>query len=301
MNILFFIPVFLWSLAPIIGYFLKNTHIISTLVYLFLFAWIYFAIHIFYKIIFTKHKYNWIPPFNFYLYIFFLIIGIVIYTFSYYYGISHYNPIEINTLNYLWGVFIPFISIFLLSKKDLWSNYDYGVLLIGFLSVTFTTNVWENLSNFHIGHFLMILGAFFTALNTVLILKMKEKFENLNTEFIYFHILGIISLSFISILFVFDDNKLFVTSSEIIKIFILGFVVFGASRPLWYYLLNNYNKTKLLSVSFLTPVLGNLWLILFTHSPIYFNTIIGFLLILLTLFLNTDFIKAQALSLFIKK
>lgn len=303
MYFLALIPILIWSLAPITGALSQNNYLLSLLSYSFLFGALFFITYTLIQKYIFKKKYNFkiIKNKHFVLYVLMCVVTFLTYQGTYYYGVTHYNPVEINTLNYLWAIFIPLLSSFFLKNNTKTSIYDWLMVILAFLSITFITNVWDNINNFNLGHFLMILGAISTSLTTVITLKIKEKYKNTPPEITYTFFLTILTISIFTYNFLFDIKAIYVSYELLLMAFVLGFVM-EMGRPIWYYLLDKLNKAKLTAIFLLTPVIGNLWLILFFNLKITSSMIIGFVIMMCVLVLNNDIVKPKITTIFkIKK
>ncbi|PGA20681.1 EamA family transporter [Priestia aryabhattai] len=71
---------------------------------------------------------------------------------------------------------------------------------------------------------------------------------------------------------------------------VLGLAIFstGIGYLLYFYLIKNIGPTKTLSVTFLVPIVGIVWGVIFLHEPVTASTFIGLITILISIFYVTD-------------
>lgn len=278
-----FCAILLWSSAGIVGFSMGGTTNVYTQVLFILFS----GFTTFGVISFFKRKKREIlrNKKRFYFLTFVAATAFVLYQSIYYYSIYRYNPIEINTLNYTWIIFLVFLTTFLNIEEEKLSLYDLTIIFIMFIGVMFVTGFsFENYTP-NKGHLLMIVGGFFAATFTTTILYIKKHIIN-DTGYIYFHMMAIVFPLYFCFLFL-SGIEIKVTFTNLPSLLIISFGVFVAGQYMWLTALHYGSKITLPLLANFTPLLGTLWLALYKPELITDSLLIGTGIIILgNLFLN---------------
>jgi len=230
-------------------------------------------------------------------------ISFIGYRFIYYYGIQNLNPIVINTLNYSWVYFVLLISIFM-NKKDKLDVYTTAVFLVGLIGIAFTFGLFDSNSKFHYYYLLMVFGAFLTALDVNIIVKIKEKIidDIFFIYFIYFVFLTILlTLTFLIMKIPLVPYEA-MDFTNMIYIILFAFLFF-IPKIIWISSYLEGNRVIISFFGYFIPVLSNVVMVMFYGFIFTNDLLLGFFIILISGILLNKYIKEKILNylLFIRK
>ena len=180
-----------------------------------------------------------------------------------YYGYNHANGLEVLVIQYMWPIFIVFLSLFIL--KESFTKRKFFSMLFGFIGVilVITKGNFSTLDFSQIDVLLIVmLGSFAFALFSVL--SKIVKINATNAVMIYFFsaiIYSIITVGSFST-FVIPSSK------DWFSIIINGVFLNGISYLFWVKGLKEFDASKVAPYIFITPILAAFFLILFLDEEV---------------------------------
>ena len=210
------------------------------------------------------------------------LLGTYIYYLFLYLGYAQANGIEVLVIQYTWPVLIVAFSIPLLKEK---LTVNKGIAIgFGFLGVSIVLSRGQlnaiQVSNPQVLIF-VAAGATCFALFSVLSKKLTQDPFCLIT--IYFASASIASL--LSMLFL--SNYALPRDNELIAVTVNGIFVNGISYLFWILALKHCQASYLAPLTFLTPVLSAIYLVLFFDETFHLSYGIGLLLIITAGIINS--------------
>jgi drug/metabolite transporter (DMT)-like permease len=199
-----------------------------------------------------------------------------------YYGYNHANGLEVLVIQYMWPIFIVFLSLIIL-KEDFTIKKLISIIL-GFLGVSLviTKGEFTSLDFSQIDVLLIVmLGAIAFALFSVL--SKVVKVDATNAVMIYFF-----SAILYSIITVSTYSTFIIPSAkDWISIIINGAFINGISYLFWIKGLQMFDASKVAPYLFITPILSAFFLILFFDEEILAIYFIGLFFVVLSGLVNS--------------
>jgi len=203
-----------------------------------------------------------------------------------YFGYNHANGLEVLVIQYMWPIFIVFLSLVIL--KEEFTKKKLLSVVLGFLGVSLviTKGNFSSLDFSKIDVLLIVMiGSIAFALFSVL--SKVVKVDATNAVMIYFF-----SAIFYSIITVSTySNFILPSSSDWISILINGAFINGISYLFWIKGLQIFDASKVAPYLFITPILAAFLLIVFFDEPILIIYFIGLFFVILSGLINS--IKQQ--------
>jgi len=199
-----------------------------------------------------------------------------------YYGYKHANGLEVLVIQYMWPIFIVFLSLVIL-KEDFTKKKLISVILGFFgVSLVITKGDFASLDFSQINVLLIVmLGAFAFALFSVL--SKIVKVDATNAVMIYFF-----SAILYSIITVSNYSSFILPSGkDWIGILINGVFINGVSYLFWIKGLQIFDASKVAPFLFITPILAAFFLILFFDEPILTIYFVGLFFVILSGLINS--------------
>ncbi len=199
-----------------------------------------------------------------------------------YFGYKHANGLEVLVIQYMWPIFIVFLSLIIL--KEEFSKKKLLSLVLGFLGVSLviTKGDFSNLDFSQIDVLLIVmLGAIAFALFSVL--SKVVKVNATNAVMIYFF--SAIIYSIISVQS-FSEFTL-PLGQDWIGILINGVFLNGVSYLFWIKALKIFDASKVAPFIFITPILSAFFLIIFFDEPILLIYFVGLFFVILSGLINS--------------
>jgi|TARA_R110002033_G_scaffold100404_4_gene148836 drug/metabolite transporter (DMT)-like permease len=199
-----------------------------------------------------------------------------------YFGYKHANGLEVLVIQYMWPIFIVFLSLIIL-KEDLTIKKLLSVVL-GFIGVSLviTKGDYASLDFSQIDVLLIVMiGAIAFALFSVL--SKVVKVDATNAVMIYFFsavLYSIITVSSYST-FIIPSGK------DWISILINGAFINGISYLFWIKGLQIFDTSKIAPYLFITPILAAFFLILFFDEPILTIYLVGLFFVIFSGLINS--------------
>ena len=199
-----------------------------------------------------------------------------------YFGYKHANGLEVLVIQYMWPIFIVFLSLIIL-KEDFTIKKLISIIL-GFLGVSLviTKGNFTSLDFSQIDVLLVVmLGAIAFALFSVL--SKVVKVNATNAVMIYFF--SAILYSIISV----NSYSSFIIPSgkDWISIVINGAFINGISYLFWIKGLQMFDASKVAPYLFITPILSAFFLILFFDEEILAIYFVGLFFVVLSGLVNS--------------
>jgi len=199
-----------------------------------------------------------------------------------YFGYKHANGLEVLVIQYMWPIFIVFLSIIIL--KEEFTKKKLLSVVLGFfgVSLVITKGDFTNLDFSQINVlFVVMLGAIAFALFSVL--SKIVKVDATNAVMIYFF-----SAILYSIITVSSYSAFIIpTGKDWISILINGAFINGISYLFWIKGLQIFDASKVAPYLFITPILAAFFLILFFDEPILTIYFIGLFFVILSGLINS--------------
>lgn len=218
--------------------------------------------------------------------IFFVLFALGFLNFLYYlllyFGYKHANGLEVLVVQYMWPIFIVFLSILLL--KEEFNKRKLLSVIFGFIGVSLviTKGNFTSLDFSQIDILLVVmLGAISFALFSVL--GKVVKVDATNAVMIYFFSAILYSIITVSTY----SNFIMPSSKDWISILINGIFINGISYLFWIKGLQIFDASKVAPYLFITPILSAYFLILFFDEPILTIYIIGLFFVILSGLINS--------------
>jgi drug/metabolite transporter (DMT)-like permease len=187
--------------------------------------------------------------------------------------------IEVNILNYLWPLFIVFLSPIILPFFKLKSYHVLGILLgLGGAILIITGGRLEVDTQYLLGYF-MAAGAAIVWATYSLMLKRVDPFSTGAVGGFCF-LSGILSLGIYALKSA-NVGYYSPTVVEWISLIILGIGPMGSAFYLWDKAIKKGDPRIIGSISYLTLLLATLWLTLFTEEKLTLTSGLGMLLLLI--------------------
>lgn len=218
--------------------------------------------------------------------IFFILFALGFLDFLYYlllyFGYKNANGLEVLVIQYMWPIFIVFLSLIIL--KESFTKKKLLSVIIGFIGVilvitkgNFTTLEFSQIDVLII----VMIGSLSFALFSVL--SKIVKINATNAVMIYFFsaiLYSLISVNFYSS-FIFPSPK------DWISILINGILINGISYLFWIKGLQIFDASKVAPYIFITPILAAFFLILFFDEPILSIYFAGLFLVIISGLINS--------------
>ena len=199
-----------------------------------------------------------------------------------YFGYDHANGLEVLVIQYMWPIFIVFLSLIIL-KEDFTTKKLISIIL-GFLGVSFviTKGDFTSLDFSQIDVLLIVmLGEIAFALFSVL--SKVVKVDATNAVMIYFF-----SAILYSIITVSTYSTFIIPSAkDWISIIINGAFINGISYLFWIKGLQMFDASKVAPYLFITPILAAFFLILFFDEEILTIYFVGLFFVVLSGLVNS--------------
>jgi drug/metabolite transporter (DMT)-like permease len=199
-----------------------------------------------------------------------------------YYGYNHANGLEVLVIQYMWPIFIVFLSLIIL-KEDFTIKKLISIIL-GFLGVSLviTKGEFTSLDFSQIDVLLIVmLGAIAFALFSVL--SKVVKVDATNAVMIYFFSAILYSIITVSTY----SSFIMPSSKDWISIIINGAFINGISYLFWIKGLQMFDASKVAPYLFITPILSAFFLILFFDEEILAIYFIGLFFVVLSGLVNS--------------
>ncbi len=194
-----------------------------------------------------------------------------------YFGYKHANGLEVLVIQYMWPIFIVFLSLIIL--KEEFTKKKLLSVILGFLGVSLviTKGDFSSLDFGRIDVLLIVmLGAIAFALFSVL--SKIVKVNATNAVMIYFF-----SAIIYSIISVQSFSEFTLPSAkDWISILINGAFLNGVSYLFWVKALKTFDASKVAPFIFTTPILSAFFLIIFFDEPILSIYFVGLFLVIIS-------------------
>jgi drug/metabolite transporter (DMT)-like permease len=194
-----------------------------------------------------------------------------------YFGYKHANGLEVLVIQYMWPIFIVFLSLIIL--KEEFTKKKLLSVILGFLGVSLviTKGDFSSLDFGQIDVLLIVmLGAIAFALFSVL--SKIVKVNATNAVMIYFF-----SAIIYSIISVQSFSEFTLPSAkDWISILINGAFLNGISYLFWVKALKTFDASKVAPFIFTTPILSAFFLIIFFDEPILLIYFVGLFLVIIS-------------------
>jgi drug/metabolite transporter (DMT)-like permease len=244
------IAILMWSfLAVLVVYSGTTSPLLLTAITLLIGAFVLFSFNGY-----EKRDFSLLKKIKFFDYLF-VFSGIFFYTVFIYVSFKITNPVEANTLNYLWPIFLGVFSSFRARFKL--SFYEFFGLFVSFLGVVFLFYGKEDgafFDNIGIGHIFAFLAALVWALYSTFAQERQYP------QIIMIPVFIVSALFSLLIEFMFFET-VFPIGIEWLAVFILG--VFRISYAFWDYGMKKGNILFLSSLAYAIPLLSFFLLYLF--------------------------------------
>ena len=199
-----------------------------------------------------------------------------------YFGYKHANGLEVLVIQYMWPIFIVFLSLVIL-KEDFTKKKLISIIL-GFLGVSLviTKGDFTSLDFSQIDVLLIVmLGAIAFALFSVL--SKVVKVDATNAVMIYFFSAILYSIITVSTY----SSFIMPSSKDWISIIINGAFINGISYLFWIKGLQMFDASKVAPYLFITPILSAFFLILFFDEEILMVYVVGLFFVILSGLVNS--------------
>jgi len=210
-------------------------------------------------------------------YVIFFLLGVAgtfMYSFLFYLGLNYSSAQEAFVVNYTWPIWVIILAAIFLKEKITFKKIIAIILsFVGVLVIVSQGNLSINHQNLF-GNMIMLLGAFFYGLFSVL--GKKYKYET-TTSMTFYFLAGTI-LSFIAML-IFSEFTL-PTSIEFLGFIWLGGVATGVAYLFWFLALKHGDTGIMANLVFLTPFVSLVFIAIFLKEKILPSSLIGLVLII---------------------
>lgn len=199
-----------------------------------------------------------------------------------YFGYKHANGLEVLVIQYMWPIFIVFLSLVIL-KEDFTKKKLISIIL-GFLGVSLviTKGDFTSLDFSQIDVLLIVmLGAIAFSLFSVL--SKVVKVDATNAVMIYFFSAILYSIITVSTY----SSFIMPSSKDWISIIINGAFINGISYLFWIKGLQMFDASKVAPYLFITPILSAFFLILFFDEEILMVYFVGLFFVILSGLVNS--------------
>lgn len=199
-----------------------------------------------------------------------------------YFGYKHANGLEVLVIQYMWPIFIVFLSLVIL-KEDFTKKKLISIIL-GFLGVSLviTKGDFTSLDFSQIDVLLIVmLRAIAFALFSVL--SKVVKVDATNAVMIYFFSAILYSIITVSTY----SSFIMPSSKDWISIIINGAFINGISYLFWIKGLQMFDASKVAPYLFITPILSAFFLILFFDEEILMVYFVGLFFVILSGLVNS--------------
>ncbi|MCT7542207.1 DMT family transporter [Aliarcobacter cryaerophilus] len=199
-----------------------------------------------------------------------------------YFGYKHANGLEVLVIQYMWPIFIVFLSLVIL-KEDFTKKKLISIIL-GFLGVSLviTKGDFTSLDFSQIDVLLIVmLGAIAFALFSVL--SKVVKVDATNAVMIYFFSAILYSIITVSTY----SSFIMPSSKDWISIIINGAFINRISYLFWIKGLQMFDASKVAPYLFITPILSAFFLILFFDEEILMVYFVGLFFVILSGLVNS--------------
>ena len=168
------------------------------------------------------------------------------------------------------------------------SNIQWAGIFVAFSGIVLSFIRTETSSNTHLsqvlyGDFLALLGGVTWALTTIS-LRLTKLSEVPPTQTLFYQLAGAFII-LVPVSYVMGQTMIQWTSITIWSMVFHIFIMSLFSLILWFWLLKNYLANALGVFSFLTPLFGVVFGVLFLHEQIELNFILGSLLVMFGIFI----------------
>lgn len=215
------------------------------------------------------------------------VIGLFGYHFFYFLAIKNAPAVEANLINYLWPLLIVVFSSFLPNEKLKW--YHIVGTVLGLLGAYFLVSKGQGFnfkSEFLLGYLYALIAAFIWSSYSVI----SRTFDNVPTYAVSAFCLVTAILSLICHL-IFEQTVI-PNVKELFAIVALGLGPVGGAFYLWDYAVKNADIKLLGSISYFTPLLSTLILVVFSYASFTFYISLACILIILGSFISSfEYIK----------
>ncbi|MBL7665930.1 MAG: EamA family transporter [Bacteriovoracaceae bacterium] len=211
------------------------------------------------------------------------VLGLFLYHMFMFLAFRYAPALQVNLINYIWPALIVFLSPWVNAKLRL-NFYHYmgiGVSFAG-IALLFGFDVFIHWNESLFGKSMAFAAAITWAIYSVVLQKLKavSVFSNAGICFI---------CSILSFLLSFSLGESWSHEIPWPQVILLGFGPMGLSFYCWDFAMRNGDPRVIGALAFLTPILSNLWLVLFTHEIFLNNVFFSAVLVLLgCLLVNTD-------------
>jgi len=199
-----------------------------------------------------------------------------------YFGYKHANGLEVLVIQYMWPIFIVFLSLVIL--KENFTIKKLFSIILGFIGVSLviTKGDFASLDFSQVDILLVVMiGAIAFALFSVY--SKIIKVDATNAVMIYFF-----SAILYSIITVSSYSTFIIPSAkDWISILINGAFINGISYLFWIKGLQIFDASKVAPYLFITPILAAFFLILFFDEPILTIYFVGLFFVILSGLINS--------------
>lgn len=191
---------------------------------------------------------------------------------------------EVVILFYIYPILMIILSrIIFKEKTSLVSNL---LILMGFSGLYLAITKGDLLSfNFTLSSLLVIFTAFLWALFSVLL-----KSKNLDQEVSMF-LFNIVGLFFLILIIPFSDFKYALSFKEFILILYIGIFTTAVAFVLWSKAMHETKVSVCSNTVLLSPVMSLIFISIFLKEKIALFQMIGFVIIILSIFININFVR----------
>lgn len=205
-------------------------------------------------------------------------VSFIIYRLGLYYGLQNSNAFVVNSINYTWVIFLIITSSLLKVSKEPLDFYTKYIFFFGLVGVFLIFDLFNNNNTIDLVYLLIIVSSFMTALDTSIIIKIKEKIID-NFYFIYF-IYSLIVFTTIGIAGSTMDLKLIPETNEQIY-YLLGFsLLFLVTMTMWIRSYHVGDKILVPFLGYIIPILSNTLLIVLYDYEVTTSIVIGSIIII---------------------
>jgi len=210
------------------------------------------------------------------------LLGTYFYYLFLYLGYSKASGMEVLVVQYTWPILIVVFSFFILQEP--FTLKKMIAIILGFSGVALVLTKGELQSiDIKNGTVIALVGAGAACFALFSVLSKKIKKEPLSVVTVYFFVATV--ASFISML---GYSEFLVPSkSEVIPIVLNGVLVNGFSYVFWFLALKSTEASYLAPITYISPILSALYLIIFFNEPFYSVYAYGLLLVVLGGLINS--------------
>lgn len=215
------------------------------------------------------------------------VVGLFGYHFFYFLGVKNAPVVEANLLNYLWPLLIVLFSSFLPNEKLRWFHVLGAIFgLVGAIFLVTKGASFNFQKEYLWGYIFALIAAFTWASYSVISKTLSHVPTYSVTGFCI--VTSILSL-FCHFLF---EQTVIPNSSELFAVLMLGLGPVGGAFYLWDYGVKNADIKLLGSISYFTPLLSTLLLVVFAYASFSFSITIACILIVLGSFISSyEYVK----------